>query len=436
MTQSLFWKDVRAQATGNSVGQAIGILGLPLLTRLYTPEEMAGFTVFQHLVMFFAGVMTLRYEQFVQLPKDDKDAFGLVRLVCLLAIVVSAVLVPLMFLVGPLFGSMMPTELEATVYRDWLWLAPLTAAVISIALALQNMTQRFGDFTGSALSEVIGKLAYVGVGVVGGGLGAGMIGILSTLGGAGIAKVLTLARRGSCHLPEVMLPVKNVASQLPFIRDLARRHYHLSGGMVASHLLGTVTALTPVLHIQHAYGQNALGQFGLISMTIYLPASLVGSAIGQVFYQRAAQQWAAGQTFATLWIKTFVKLATIGLPTYAAIAILAPIAYPLVFGGDWEEAGRLAPVMAIAAGCAFMTTPMEKSCVITGMWRYQVAWFAARAASTVGIAVWAAFSGWSFAEFVVALVVQMCTLYLLDLCMEYRFSRLIPGCRDGDARLR
>ena len=63
------------------------------------------------------------------------------------------------------------------------------------------------------------------------------------------------------------------------------------GALVGSHLMATVTGAAPLLYISHAYGSNPLGQFALVMSTIFLPASLLGAASCQVYYQRAAADW-------------------------------------------------------------------------------------------------------------------------------------------------
>ena len=68
-----YWRDVLLQASGNSVAQLIGIAGIPVLTRLYTPEAFAVQGVFIQLVMFFAAIVTLRFEYFTPLLNDESE---------------------------------------------------------------------------------------------------------------------------------------------------------------------------------------------------------------------------------------------------------------------------------------------------------------------------------------------------------------------------
>ena len=144
-------------------------------------------------------------------------------------------------------------------------------------------------------------------------------------------------------------------------------------------------------------------------------------------YQRAAKQWADGQGFEALWRQTASRLALIGTPIYLGIAVLSPWAYPLLFGAQWTEAGRLAPWMALPALCAFISTPLERSCLVTGRWKYQMAWHGMRAVTTLAIVGLASRLGLGFHAFLQLLVLQMSALYLIDLAMEHRFSRLRPS---------
>lgn len=64
VTLTRYWKDIVLQATGNSSAQVIGLLGMPVLARIYSPEDFATQNIFLQIVMFLAGLMTWRYEYF------------------------------------------------------------------------------------------------------------------------------------------------------------------------------------------------------------------------------------------------------------------------------------------------------------------------------------------------------------------------------------
>lgn len=425
MSLASFWKDVRWQAVGNTLAQAIGILGLPVLTRLYTPTDMAAQAVFLQFAMFFAGVMTLRFEYFVQLPKADDQALALVRCVAGLALVGSVICTPLVVAVAAWWTASGHAS-GGSAWCGWLWLTPATAALISISLALQHLVQRHGLFRSSGIGEVAAKSGFIGFGAMAALLHIGTLGLLLTTAFGALTKLLVLHASGAFRWAQVLPPASRARAAWQPLLEAAHAHRHLSFSMVMSHLSGTVTGLAPILYIAAAHGDSTLGQFNLVSMTIFLPASLIGSAIGQVFYQRAAKQWADGQGFEALWRQTASRLALIGTPVYLGIAVLSPWAYPLLFGAQWTEAGQLAPWMALPALCAFISTPLERSCLVTGRWKYQMAWHGMRAVTTLAVVGVASLLGFGFHAFLQLLVVQMSALYLVDLAMEHRFSRLQP----------
>lgn len=421
MSASRFWKDVRWQVAGNGTAQLIGVLALPLVTRLYAPGDMAAQAVFLQFAMFFTGVMTLRFEYFVQLPADDRDAVDLIRLCVVLAATTLLVYTPFMALAASLWGHQHATSTST----EWLWLSPASAALISVSLAWQHYVQRHGDFRASGLGEIAAKLGFFGSALLGAGLALGSFGLLMTTATGCAAKLLFLNAVGPQLRLGRLLPLTRATVQR--LRQVASQHWQQSMAMVAALLTGTVTGLSPILFMAATYPADTLGQFNLVSLTIFLPASLIGNAIGQVFYQQAARQWSAGEGFRPLFAATARKLMAIGLPLYTLIALLSPWAYGWIFGEAWLAAGTVAQWMAIPAACAFISTPMERTCLITGRWRYQIAWHSARAVTTLLVVGLASYWGWDFASFIKALVLQMSALYLFDFGMEYRFARLQPS---------
>ena len=65
--------------TGTIIAQSIGYAVAPVITRLYTPEEIGEFAFFQRIVILIATLATARYELALPLPKKDQQAFQLFR---------------------------------------------------------------------------------------------------------------------------------------------------------------------------------------------------------------------------------------------------------------------------------------------------------------------------------------------------------------------
>jgi O-antigen/teichoic acid export membrane protein len=371
LRSSTYWKDILWQASGNSLAQVIGILGMPLLTRLYTPHDFALQNLFLQVVGLATGLMTLRYEYFIQLPNENTDSKHLLHLVLFVGFVTLVVLTPITWF----FRDMFSYWLGDTTLAPWLVFAPLTALLICYALALQHSVQRKRNYRRSGLSELVGKSSYILCGTLGSCFLLGALGLIAAPAASAIGKIACLFNLGKNRetLPGSFAKIngeKSTGFNLFSMWRLARTYAHLSGSMVFTHLMATCTATIPVVFIAHTYGQEILGQFTLVISTVGLPSSLIAVAIGQVYYQRAAERWANGESFADIRRSTAKRLILIGLPLYAGVAIISPWMYPLIFGNNWTNAGHYASVLAVSVFFSFVSAPLDRTCLIVGAWWY------------------------------------------------------------------
>lgn len=404
LQQSRYLRDVVWQMSGNGFAQVLGILAMPLLTRLYAPADFATLNLFMQVVAGLTIVLTWRFEYLVMLPKDDGQAHAILRTIAWAGAVTAA----LTTLAAWLAGDELAALLGDAVLAPWLALAPMTAWLICLSIGLQQAVQRRQDFRNAGFSEVLGKGGYVASALAGAPWLPQIGGLMASAAVGAGAKSLWLWRTlrigGASYLN--LAPVR--------AGDALRPYIGLAGSMSFSNLLGMITSAVPMIFIAKVYGADTLGQFGLVVSTLYLPSGLLGNAIGQVYYQRAAQRQAHREAFHDLWRTTAWQLARIGVPLYAVVALLSPWAYPFVFGDKWQPSGQYAMVMAMAAGLSFITSPLDRTSLVVQAWWYLPQWHAARALTTVAV-VWVAWQlQWSIQQFLMALAVQMSALYLVD----------------------
>ncbi len=424
LKSSPYWRDVAWLASGNAMAQAIGVVAMPFLTRLYSPTDFALQNLFLQVMGFAVALLTWRYEYFVQLPKEDIYATRLLRLVLCLGTLGSVLTTPILWL----FQDTLADWLGVPMLKTWLVFVPFTAALISFSIAIQNFAQRQGQYRHSSLSELANKGTYVGTALAGYWIFPTPAGLIMSTGLGAISKIIWLSRlwtnepvienRRLNILP--CLDTKKTGS----MRLIARIYFRLSGSMVVSHLLLSCTAIIPSLFIARAYGNENLGQFALVASTIYLPSGLIGSAIGQVYYQRAAERRSTGKSFGDLWYVTAKKLIFVGLPIYTILAIISPWVYPFIFGASWVDAGRYASLMAIGAFFSFTTSPLDRGCLVVDAWWYVLGWHFSRALTTALVAWLAWVYSWNIYIFLTALIIQMSLMYLIDYWMNWRFSLL------------
>lgn len=406
---SQYLRDVLWQASGNTAAQVLGIAAMPLLTRLYAPSDFAALNLFSQAVAGLAILLTLRFEYLVMLPADQAVADGVLRLTFRLGAVHVLWFTPLL--------AYLPNQWvwlrEQGVVADWLWLAPLSAWAVSLAVGAQQAVQRSGDFRSSASSEFVGRCAYVASALIGVLALPNLSGLMTSTLVSASAKLAWLFRVGRELLWTVVC-----SSKVSVPSDIRRMAISTS----ASNLISLFTGMAPMIFIADKYGASSLGQYGLVVSTLYLPSSLLGQAIGQVYYQRACRLHGDGVAFTEILVKTSKNLAKISFPLYGLIALVAPWVYPLVFGPEWGKSGEMARWLCIAAAAGFLSTPLDRSSLIVGAWWYLSAWHAWRALTTAACLFYSTVYGLTIENCIAMLSLQNAFAYTIDWVSSYIFS--------------
>ena len=365
--------------------------------------------LFVQVVTMATVVATVRFESFVQLPKRHSDGWRLVQLVGFLGIIATTLLTPVAWLFRDTFARWAG---EAALGK-WLIFVPITAALTSLANAFQGWEQRRSRFRRSSEAEVAGKIGFAGSVFLGWLLLPGATGLVLGSGlGAVIGKLAWLVRIDRLRL------CGRVADFWRVARPLGR----LAGSLTVSQAFFACTGIIPLVVIAHAYGPEVLGQYALANQSVYLPTALLGTAMGNVYYQRASVRWAQGLDFSDLWRSTSKRLIMIGVPIYGMAVFLLPIVFPVIFGGKWQVAGRFAGILAISSFFGFVASPIDKGCLVVGAWWYIPLWHGARTLSNGILALVVLAKGWRVETYLYALTALRALEYGVDYWAESSFA--------------
>jgi len=410
LTSSAYRRDILLQSAGNSLAQMIGVLSMPILTRIYDPAHFAAFSLFKELVAGAGILVTLRLEYLVMLPVSQQRADDLVRVIVRLSAVHLLLFTPiLLFLSGSMW---IPSALQPV--ADWSWAVPVTACAISLSVAWQQSVQKHGDFKRSAIAEVVGRIFYVASGFIGALALPNSAGLMLSMAAGALGKAIWLVRaRSTLFIDAWRAPQHRI--------DAATKR--LAASTSVSQLISIVGSAAPMLYIADAFSAAELGQYGLVVSTLFLPSSFVGQAIGQVFYQRAAESHGAGLDFRSLFWTTSLSALKIALPLFVFVALVAPAAYPIVFGSEWAQAGELAQIMTLAAAVGFVSTAVDKASLVVHAWWYLTVWHLFRSAMLILVILLAREWGLDFKSFTVAVTAVSAAAYAIDLCFSCVFSR-------------
>jgi O-antigen/teichoic acid export membrane protein len=408
---SSYLNNIKFQSAGNVTAQVVNAASLPIIMRLFDPTEIGIMNLFIQSMALVTILISFRVEQVVVLPKEDDQASELVSFVASFGVISCIVLT--IAVCGFIAGGVVPTE-----YRAWLLCLPVTSFLVVFAQAAQQMSQRSSDFRRSGMSEIINRgsnsLVAIGAGL------AALPGVwLAVATASGFIGKLIIFRPALARLTW-NLP-RNVACGRTRIRK--QGFEKLLGSIILSHAMLALTIIAPLVYVSHRYGSEFTGHFSLVAWTLALPTTLIGVAVGHVFYQRASQIFAQGDRFSSLFAGNVRMLTFVAVPAFLFVGLTGPEIYPFVFGAQWQIAGQTAQIYAVAAAFSFVTVPFERSGLIVNAWWYGPSWQFARLVTTLGVIYVCDRLATPYLTFVGVLAIQVALLHAVDGVASFVFSR-------------
>lgn len=354
---SPFAKDVFTLVTGTAFAQLIGIIASPLLTRLYGPESFGLLALFTSITGIIGVIACMRYELAIMLPKDDEDAVNLLGLCIIMVTIITGLTAIGLFLGGDALFAL----LNARDLAPYLWLIPPFIFISGLFLALNywnSRTRHYGRLSIARVTSVITSTgAQLGAGFAGYATSGSLIG--ASLAGSAISTGIL----GGQIWRDDGAYIKEKISWKGMIYGLKRyKKFPLLDSTSA--LLNTISWQLPVLLLSAFFSPVIVGFYALGMRVLQTPMSLIGGAIAQVFFQRAAEDFHKG-TLSILMAEVFDVLLKIGVFPMLLLTITGWDLFTVIFGDTWGEAGIYAQLLGIWAIFWFISSPLSTILSVT-----------------------------------------------------------------------
>ena len=418
--RSRFARNVAVVASGTAGAQVITMAFAPLITRIYGPEAFGLLGTFMAIVAVAIPVAALAYPIAIVLPREDRDALGLVRLSIILSFGV-ALLAAAALWAG---GDWLTATLGAEAVAGFLFLIPvamLFAAWMQIAQQWLIRKKEFGVVARSAVAHsLILNSAKSGIGWLH-PVGAVLI-VLATLGQALHAGLLFIGAR---RRYQGSTAEREEGSQTP-LKELAHRHRDFPLYRAPQNFINAASQSLPVLMLAAFFGPAAAGFYTLGKMVMGMPSNLLGKAVTDVFYPRITEAAHNGENLAQHIVRATGALLAVGVVPFGLVFLFGPWLFSLVFGGDWAVAGEYARWLALFFLFNFINKPSVAAVPVLGIQRgllvYELFSTGGKALGLVAGFYWFGSDLWAVALFSVigVLAYSAMMLWILSHAMRFR----------------
>lgn len=329
-----FVKSVAVLMTGTALSQLFSFLISPILTRIYTPEEMGDLNLYLRIVGFLAALATARFELSLPLPKKDEHSYLIYRLSLKIA---TYILIGVSILaVGYLLVVRFTYDLA-----------------FFIALSLGSTL--FLIYTNLGTNWAIRKKQFRRISV-------------SKMVNSGVSNVLRwLFGVWGMGATGLLLGsfIGYIASSLSFIQEWFKIDKANTSFRSAKKTKALVKAYKefPTINLPHVLvdlGKDLLLAFFIIFyfnkdvfawyshsyVILQIPISIIGLSISQVFFSRCAELVSEGKSTVPLLKNTIVILFFISIVPFTLLFFFGTPMFSFVFGANWANSGYYSEIMS------------------------------------------------------------------------------------------
>lgn len=345
--QKSICKDVFFIAGGTVIAHGFTMAIMPVISRLYSPSDFGVASLFVAIMSILAPFSSLRYFLAIALPKSQKHAESLV----ILSFIIQIIYFAFVFCVFIFIGEIILNCLDMHPLVDYKLLIPfgvlgasayetlVQCAIRAKLFSLIGRTKISQSISGGLVKIGIGAFAPSPLGLIIGtiiGQAGGITSIMLALG-----KIRFFKSKRLYQLKRVAIKYRN----FPFY-EVPLTVLNNAGIQIISILMFSF------------YGAADAGLFSMANQLLAIPSAIVGSAIGQVFLQRASVARYNGNLDRLTW-ETYKALIISCIVPMLFFAIFSPMIFKFIFGARWTEAGIYARYLVPVSLVSFAYSPIS-----------------------------------------------------------------------------
>lgn len=408
--------------SGTAIAQALPIILMPVVSRLFTPEDFGVLGIFIAFVGFGSTFVALSFPLAIvsNIPREISARLTVVSL---------TITVPMSTLASAVMWTFMKRDILG--FETLPGTAPLLAWAVFIYIGVfvtlrywQVREDQYRRISRATIAQSVGRMATQ---VLTGLLALGGCGLLLSEFIARLMGVSTLAR-ASVRDIRMLVHTSRFADYVVVVKEF-RKFPLLS---TPSSMLNSLSIAMPIPLLTAAYGLGVSGQFSMAYRSLALPVAVVSAAVADVFHSQIAK--AAGSSIEQaqrLFLRVAIALLGLGILPSALVLLWGPELFELVLGSQWHQAGVIASGIIPWLLATFVVGPLSRVVLVFRGQEIKLVYDILALVSVVGAIQFASSSGFSIEGTARLLGITQSLVYIVYfLLLWYIVRSQRPGTED------
>jgi O-antigen/teichoic acid export membrane protein len=348
------------------LGQLLPIALYPIITRLYSPENLAVLGLYMSMVNVLLALSTGSFEFSIMLPKKEEESINLFSLV----VIISCINCLLFFLIGLLFKDEILDFFNNRAISPWILFVPLSVFLLSINNSFTYFFNRQKKYKLIAINKVnknwgmsIAQLSF-------GFSGLKKIGLVS---GQLIGDTLSTLLLGINFIRYNHFSFLKQHFSRSLIRKLVVEYKKFPLFTMPTVLMNNMSSEILTILTAIWFNSGLTGAYWLTIRILSAPMALIGGALSQTFFQKFTEIINGGtQDPKPFVLRIWMILFSIAIVPLTIIFIWGEDLFVIIFGEDWRQAGKIASIVAPMTLFTFMSSPTSSSFMVLRKQNYNL----------------------------------------------------------------
>lgn len=353
---SEFLGNVAVMMSGKVVAAGIALLTIPIVARLFTPDDFGIAAMFASLVGIVSSVASLRYGAAIVLPAEDQEASKVMSFSYRVVITVCLALAACLTIYS--ISELSWEALE--VLGGWMWLLPIAIFMMSSLLIQESWLARHKAFKTLSTSLVVFNVSTSGsriaLGAISGSSASGLI----------VGYFIGLFCRFLVQFSAVRDGIRACLTHLDLTtaKTIASRYADFPKFNAPAGLIFALGQRMPVLFFGTMFSPAVAGLYAMADRLSQVPITIGATSVRRVFLPKAAEIENQGRSLQKALFLSIGSLALIGILPFTALWLFGQPASTWVLGDNWTTAGRYLEIIAPWLFMVWVTAPCNAIFVV------------------------------------------------------------------------
>jgi O-antigen/teichoic acid export membrane protein len=408
-------RDVFQLFGGHVASQLVGILGVPVLLAIYSPNTFGIYALWLAAVSVISTNVSLRHEVLI-IPLEGKQASdGVARLALAMTIIVSLSLLGILLFISDRLMQYYPLLDLVTLTS-----IPLAGAIYAIRRIFIEIHLRDTNYKIVATTRTLEVFFTIIVQSFFGILNPNLNGLIYGFLLASLISCLVLYTNG----------VKTTLSTFKFftLKKSMLENKYIIQKIAPSHLFGSITSNSPIYILAMCGGNEFAGYYALATR-IFSISAYISTSISEVYVLKASRAYSVGiDSLKVLYLQVVrISIGIAFVITFLGL-VVSPIFIETFFYSNWINAIATIQILAAASFFTISFSSTDKNAIILGKINYIMYWHVFKGIATVLIAIASYAFDWSYYSALIALLALNSGLYILDFLLGVKWI-VFDKCR-------